>query len=43
MKIVAYLPEHATVSRVLKHIHMPPQCPEPLAHSLPLQEELLYA
>jgi hypothetical protein len=43
MKIVAFITEHATVCRILEHIHMPPQRPEPLAHSPPLQDELLYA
>ncbi len=43
MKIIAFITEPATVSRILEHIHMPPQRPEPLAHSPPLQDELLYA
>ncbi len=43
MKIIAFITEHATVCRILEHIHMPPQRPEPLAHSPPLQDELLYA
>jgi hypothetical protein len=43
MKIIAFITEHATVCRILKHIQMPAQRPEPLAHSPPLQEELLYA
>ncbi len=43
MKIVALITEHPTVRHILKHIHMAPQCPEPLAHSPPLQDELLYA
>ncbi len=43
MKIVAFITEHATVCHILEHIHMPPQRPEPLAHSPPLQDELLYA
>ena len=43
MKIVAFITEHATVCRILEHIHMPPQRPEPLAHSPQLQDELLYA
>jgi hypothetical protein len=43
MKIVAFITDHATVARILKHIHMPAQRPEPLAHSPPLQEELSYA
>ncbi len=43
MKIVAFITEHPTVSHILEHIHMPPQRPEPLAHSPPLQDELLYA
>lgn len=29
--------------RILEHLNMPPQRPEPLAHSQPLQEQLLYA
>ena len=43
MKIIAFITEHATVARILRHIRMPPQRPEPLAHSPPLQEELLCA
>ena len=43
MKIIAFITEHPTVSHILEHIHMPPQRPEPLAHSPPLQDELLYA
>lgn len=43
MKIVAFITEHATVAHILEHIRMPAQQPEPLAHSPPLQEELLYA
>ena len=43
MKIVAFITEHATVCHILEHIRMPAQRPEPLAHSPPLQEELLYA
>jgi len=40
MKIIAFITEHATVGHILEHIQMPEQRPEPLAHSLPLQEEL---
>jgi hypothetical protein len=43
MKIIAFITEHATVVHILEHIRMPAQRPEPLAHSPPLQEELLYA
>ena len=43
MKIVAFITEHAAVCHILEHIHMPAQRPEPLAHSPPLQDELLYA
>ena len=43
MKIVAFITEYPTVCHILEHIHMPPQRPEPLAHSPPLQDELLYA
>ena len=43
MKIIAFITEHPTVAHVLEHIQMPAQRPEPLAHSPPLQEELLYA
>ncbi|MGD8818205.1 MAG: transposase [Acidobacteriota bacterium] len=43
MKIIAFITEHATVAHILEHIRMPAQRPEPLAHSPPLQEELLYA
>ncbi|MFQ5745016.1 MAG: hypothetical protein ACE5HV_15725 [Acidobacteriota bacterium] len=43
MKIIAFITEHPTVRRILEHIRMPPQRPEPLAHSPPLQDELLYA
>jgi len=42
MKIVAFITEHASVAHILRHIRMPAQQPEPLAHSPPLQEELLY-
>ena len=43
MKIIAFITEYATLARILRHIQMPAQRPEPLAHSPPLQEELLYA
>ncbi len=43
MKIIAFITELPTVCRILEHINMPPQRPEPLAHSPPLQDELLYA
>ena len=43
MKIIAFITEHATVAHILEHIRMPAQRPEPLAHSPPLQEELLCA
>ena len=43
MKIIAFITDYPTVRRILEHIHMPPQRPEPLAHSPPLQDELLYA
>jgi len=43
MRIIAFITEHATVAHVLEHVRMPAQRPEPLAHSPPLQEELLYA
>ena len=42
MKIIAFITEYPTVCRILKHIHMPPQHPGPLAHSPPLQDELLH-
>jgi len=32
-----------SVCRILEHINIPAQRPEPLAHSPPLHEELLYA
>ncbi|MFQ5744332.1 MAG: hypothetical protein ACE5HV_12200 [Acidobacteriota bacterium] len=41
MKITAFITEHATVRHILTHIQMPAQRPEPLAHSPPLQDELL--
>lgn len=43
MKIIAFITEHATVAHILEHLRMPTQRPEPLAHSPPLLEELLYA
>ncbi len=43
MKIIAFITEHATVAHILEHIQMPAQRPEALAHSPPLQDELLYA
>lgn len=43
MRIIAFITQHATVARILRHIRMPARRPEPLAHSPPLQEELLYA
>jgi hypothetical protein len=43
MKIIAFITEHATVTHILQHIGMPAQRPEPLAHSPPLQDELLCA
>jgi hypothetical protein len=43
VKIIAFITEHATVARILQHIRIPAQRPEPLAHSPPLQEELSYA
>jgi len=43
MKIIALITEHATVVHLLEHIDMPAQQPEPLAHSPPLLEELLFA
>jgi hypothetical protein len=43
MKTIAFITEHATVAHILEHIRMPAQRPEPLAHSPPLQEGLLYA
>jgi len=43
MKIVAFITEHSTICRILEHIQMPAQRPEPLAHSPPLQDELLHA
>jgi hypothetical protein len=43
MKIIAFITEHATVVHILRHISMPAQQPAQLAHSPPLQEELLYA
>jgi hypothetical protein len=36
MRIVAFITEHASVARILRHIGMPAQRPEPLAHSPPL-------
>jgi len=35
---LAFITEHASVARILRHIGMPAQRPEPLAHSPPLQE-----
>ena len=43
MKIIAFITSHPTVSRILEHIQMPAQRPEPLAHSPPIQDELLSA
>jgi hypothetical protein len=43
MKIIAFITEHATVTHILQHIRIPAQRPDPLAHSPPLQQELLYA
>ena len=43
MKVIAFITEYPTVCRILEHINMPAQRPEPLAHSPPLQDELLYA
>ena len=43
MKIIAFITEYPTMCRILEHIQMPSQRPEPLAHSPPLQDELLYA
>ncbi|HMB78345.1 MAG TPA: hypothetical protein VKN76_18275 [Kiloniellaceae bacterium] len=43
MKIIAFITEHTTVNHILRHIGMPAQRPEPLAHSPPLQQELLCA
>jgi hypothetical protein len=43
MKIIAFITEHPTIAHILEHIQMPAQQPEPLAHSPPLQDELLYA
>ena len=43
MKVIAFITEHVTVAHILEHIRMPAQRPEPLAHSPPLQEELLFA
>ncbi len=43
MKVIAFITEYPTVCRILEHINMPAQRPEPLAHSPPLHEELLYA
>jgi len=43
MKIIAFITEYPTVCHILEHIQMPAQRPEPLAHSPPHQDELLYA
>jgi len=43
MNVIAFTTEYPTVSHILQHINMTPQRPEPLAHSPPLQDELLYA
>ncbi|MFQ5742820.1 MAG: hypothetical protein ACE5HV_04440 [Acidobacteriota bacterium] len=43
MKIIAFITEHPGVCRILEHIRMPPQRSEPLAHSPPLQNELVCA
>ena len=43
MKVIAFITEYPTVCRILEHVNMPAQRPEPLAHSPPLQDELLYA
>jgi hypothetical protein len=33
MKLIAFITEHAAVAHILRHIRMPAQQPEPLAHS----------
>ncbi len=43
MKVIAFITEYPAVCRILEHVNMPAQRPEPLAHSPPLQDELLYA
>nr|NIW37707.1 hypothetical protein [Gemmatimonadota bacterium] len=43
MKIIAFILDRASIRRILEHLQMPAQCPEPLAHSPPLQEEISWA
>lgn len=43
MKIIAFILDRASIRRILEHIQMPAQRPEPLANSPPLQDELSYA
>ena len=43
MKIIAFILDRASVRRILEHLQMPAQRPEPLAHSPPLHDELWFA
>jgi hypothetical protein len=43
MKIIAFILDRASIRRILQHLQMPAQRPEPLAHSPPLQEKLSWA
>ena len=43
MKIIAFILDRASIRRILEHLQMPAQRPEPLAHSPPVQDELSYA
>lgn len=40
MKIIAFVVEHASVRRILRHLGRPPQRPEPLANSPPEELDL---
>lgn len=40
MKIIAFILDRASLRRILQHLQMPAQRPEPLAHSPPLQNEM---
>ena len=43
MDIIAFILDQASIRRILQHLQMPAQRPEPLAHSPPLQDEISYA
>ena len=43
LKIIAFILDHASIRRILEHLQMPAQRPEPLAHPPPLQDEFSYA